>query len=212
MEGQNATPGPDKSGYRVDAENVSVIRGDRVIFRNLTLTVKSGAAVVLSGPNGSGKTTLLRVLAGLLSPSGGRISWSGRNPANDIAEHGEHVAYVGHQDAVKLGLTVRENLGFAAAVSRLPVDRALECLRLEPLAEFPVRRLSAGQKRRLALSRLLLSNAPLWLLDEPTLALDTGSIGHLEAMLAGHRRAGGMIVAATHVPLPLSDITHFQLA
>ncbi|HVY17010.1 MAG TPA: heme ABC exporter ATP-binding protein CcmA [Rhodopila sp.] len=211
MEGQIATAGPDKSGYEVRAEDVSVMRGERLVLRNLSLTVGSGVAIVLTGPNGSGKTTLLRVLAGLIRPTAGRVSWRGGNPGNDVAEHGEHVAYVGHQDAVKLGLTVTENLKFAAAVSRRPIERALACLRLEPLADLPVRRLSAGQRRRLALSRLLLSNAPLWLLDEPTLALDAGSIDRFGTMLAEHRRTGGMIVAATHVPLPLTDTISFQL-
>jgi heme exporter protein A len=119
---------------------------------------------------------------------------------------------VGHQDATKPGLTVAENLKFAATVSGRSISAALECLRLTPLAAQPARRLSAGQKRRLALSRLMLSNARLWLLDEPTLGLDTGSIGLFGDMLAAHRKAGGMVIAATHVPLPLDDITEFRLA
>ena len=212
MQRQETPPGPDKSGCEIRADNISVMRGERLIFRNLSLAVRSGAAVILAGPNGSGKTTLLRVLAGLIRPAAGRVLWQGGRALNDLAENGQRVAYVGHQDAIKPGLTVTENLRFAAAVSGCPVDAALQCLRLMPLADLPARQLSAGQKRRLALSRLKLSNAPLWLLDEPTLGLDTASIEQFGGMLAEHRRAGGMVVAATHIPLPLSDVTEFRFA
>ena len=115
------------------------------------------------------------------------------------------MAYLGHQDAVKPGLTVTENLRFAAAVSGRSVTAALAAVGLEALADLPARMLSAGQKRRLALSRLVLSTAPLWLLDEPTLGLDTASIERFGDLLAAHRAGGGMVVAATHVPLPLPD-------
>ncbi len=110
---------------------------------------------------------------------------------SDLAGHGRRVAYLGHQDAVKPGLTVTENLRFAAAVSGRPIDAALAALGLEALADLPARMLSAGQKRRLALSRLVLSAAPLWLLDEPTLGLDTASIERFGSLLAAHRARGG---------------------
>jgi heme exporter protein A len=212
LEGQDDPPPSDNAGYEIGLENLSVIRGERLIFRNLSLTVKSGGAVVLAGPNGSGKTTLLRVLAGLIRPTAGRVLWQGKNALEDLTEHGERVAYVGHQDAIKPGLTVAENLAFAAAVSRRPVAAALNSLRLTALAAVPGRQLSAGQKRRVALTRLLLSSAPLWLLDEPTLGLDTASIDGFGSMLADHRNVGGMVVAATHVPLPMSDVTEFRFA
>lgn len=203
---------PARAGHEIRAEKVSVIRGERLIFRDLSVTIASGQAVVLAGPNGSGKTTLLRLLAGLIRPTTGHLLWHGENALEDLAEHGTRVAYVGHQDAAKPGLTVTENLKFAASVSGRPIDAALKCLRLTPLAALPARQLSAGQKRRLALSRLLLSNGPLWLLDEPTLGLDHASIEQFGAMLSDHRKTGGMVVAATHVPLPLFDITEFRLA
>jgi heme exporter protein A len=209
---QDDPPLSDNAGYEIGLENLSVIRGERLIFRNLSLTVRSGAAVVLAGPNGSGKTTLLRVLAGLIRPTAGRVLWQGQNALEDLTEHGERVAYVGHQDAIKPGLTVAENLAFAAAVSKRPIAAALSSLRLAALAAVPGRQLSAGQKRRVALTRLLLSNAPLWLLDEPTLGLDTASIEGFGGMLANHRNAGGMVVAATHIPLPMSDVTEFRFA
>jgi heme exporter protein A len=193
------------------AEDVAVFRGERLLLRDLSFTVASGGALVLAGPNGSGKSTLLRLLAGLVRPAAGRVSWDGIDALVDPARHGRRVAYVGHQDAVKPGLTVTENLRFAAAVSGRPIAGALSALGLEALADLPARMLSAGQKRRLALSRLALSDAPLWLLDEPTLGLDTGSIERFGRLLAAHRAGGGIVVAATHVPLPLPDAAGLRL-
>jgi heme exporter protein A len=145
-------------------------------------------------------------------PAAGRILWDGADAFSDIAGHGRRIAYLGHQDAVKPGLTVTENLRFAATVSGRPIDAALTALGLGALADLPARMLSAGQKRRLALSRLLLSAAPLWLLDEPTLGLDTASIERIGGLLAAHRASGGMVVAATHVPLPLPDAAELRLS
>jgi heme exporter protein A len=194
------------------AEDVAVFRGERLVFRDLSLTVPAGGALVLAGPNGSGKSTLLRLLAGLVRPAAGRLLWDGEDALADIAGHGRRVAYLGHQDAVKPGLTVMENLRFAAAVSGRPVLAALQAVALQDLADLPARMLSAGQKRRLALSRLVLSAAPVWLLDEPTLGLDTASIERFGSLLATHRAAGGMVVAATHVPLPLPDAVGMRLS
>jgi heme exporter protein A len=182
-----------------------------LVFRDLSLTGPEGGALVLAGPNGAGKSTLLRLLAGLVRPVVGRLLWNGADALADLAAHGGRVAYLGHQDAVKPGLTVTENLRFAAAVSGRPIEAALAALGLDALAELPARMLSAGQKRRLALSRLLLSAAPLWLLDEPTLGLDTASIERIGVLLAQHRAGGGMVVAATHVPLPLPGAAGLRL-
>jgi heme exporter protein A len=194
------------------AEDVAVFRGERLVFHDLSLKVPAGGALVLAGPNGSGKSTLLRLLAGLVRPAAGRLLWNGDDALTDLAEHGRRVAYLGHQDAVKPGLTVTENLRFSAAVSSRPILVALEALGLDDLADLPARMLSAGQKRRLALSRLLLSTAALWLLDEPTLGLDTASIDRFGVLLAHHRAAGGMVVAATHVPLPLPGAAELRLS
>jgi heme exporter protein A len=194
------------------AEDVAVFRGERLVFRDFSFAVPAGGALVLSGPNGSGKSTLLRLLAGLVRPAAGRVLWDGADAFSDIAAHGRRVAYLGHQDAVKPGLTVTENLRFAAAISGRSVTAALASLGLEPLADLPARMLSAGQKRRLALSRLMLSNAPLWLLDEPTLGLDTTSIERFGGLIAVHRTGGGLVVAATHVPLPLPDAAELRLS
>jgi len=195
----------------IQLQAVAVRRGQRLIFRDLSMTIASGEAIILSGPNGAGKSTLLRVLAGLIRPVAGTVLWQGHDIFDDLAEHGPRAAYVGHQDAIKLGLTVTENLSFAAAIARRPIGPALAAMNLTALADLRARMLSAGQKRRVALARLALSNAPLWLLDEPTLGLDTASIARFGAMLAAHRAAGGMVVAATHVPLPLADVSEVRL-
>jgi heme exporter protein A len=193
------------------AEDLAVFRGEKLVFRDLGFQLPAGGALVLSGPNGSGKSTLLRLLAGLVRPAAGRVLWDGADVFSDITEQGRRVAYLGHQDAVKPGLTVAENLRFAAAISGRSIASALLAMGLDTLSDLPARMLSAGQKRRLALSRLVLSAAPLWLLDEPTLGLDTGSIERFGALLAAHRAGNGMVVVATHVPLPLPDAAALRL-
>lgn len=198
------------------AEGLAAFRGERLVFRDLDFAVPAGGALVLAGPNGSGKSTLLRLLAGLGRPAAGRLLWDGRDALADLPGHAEQVAYVGHLDAVKPGLTVGENLAFfdrlVGARGADQVIAALSALGLADLADLPARMLSAGQKRRLALCRLALASAPLWLLDEPTLGLDTAAIGRFGLMLATHRDRGGIVIAATHVPLPLSDVAELRLA
>ncbi len=193
----------------LDVQGVSAFRGERLVLRDVSLRVAAGGALLLLGPNGSGKSTLLRLLAGLKRPDAGQVLWQGEDALADLAEHARRVAYLVHLDAIKPGLSAAENLGFAAAGR--PVGPALAALGLEALAEMPARMLSAGQKRRLALARLALSAAPLWLLDEPTLGLDQASLGRLGVLLAAHRAAGGMVVAATHLDLPLPDATELRL-
>jgi len=193
------------------AEALAVFHGERLVFRDLAFSLPAAGAMLLTGANGSGKSTLLRLLAGLLRPAAGRVLWRGEDAYADLAEHGRRVAYVGHLDAVKPGLTVAENLRFAARLAGRPVAASLQALELRTLSDLPARMLSAGQKRRLALSRLLLSDAPLWLLDEPTLGLDTASIERFGTLLAAHRAAGGIVVAATHVALPLPDAIVLRL-
>ena len=193
------------------AEGLAVFRGERLVFRDLDFSLAAGQALVLAGPNGSGKSTLLRLLAGLVRPIAGRLLWEDQDALADLAGHAARVAYVGHQDAVKPGLTAAENLRFAARLAGGAVAEALATMGLDDLADLPARMLSAGQKRRLALARLALTAAPLWLLDEPTLGLDTASIGRFGGLLAAHRAHGGMVVAATHVPLPLDGTRELRL-
>jgi heme exporter protein A len=181
------------------------------VLRELNFSVPEGGALVLAGPNGSGKSTLLRLLAGLVRPFAGRLLWGEEDALADLPTHAARVAYVGHLDAVKPALTVAENLHFAARLVGGTVEDALVPLALGELAELPARMLSAGQKRRLALSRLALSRAPLWLLDEPTLGLDLASVDRFGALLAAHRAEGGLVVAATHLPLPLEGAAELRL-
>jgi heme exporter protein A len=190
---------------RLVGEALSAFRGDRLVLDHVSLAVPAGGALLLLGPNGAGKSTLLRVLAGLKRPDAGRVLFDGKDePAGQIA-------YLGHQDAIKPGLTAAENLAFAASISGRPIDAALAALGLAPLAGLPARMLSAGQKRRLALARVYVSGAPLWLLDEPTLGVDTASVAAFGALLAAHRTQGGVVVAATHLPLPLPTAIELRL-
>lgn len=193
------------------AEGLAAIRGERLIFQDVSFVLPDGAALILTGRNGAGKSTLLRLLAGLVRPDAGRLLWDDTDALADRTLHGARVALLGHQDALKPGLTAAENLAFAARLSGRPIAAALAVLGLEELAELPVRMLSAGQKRRLALARVSLSLAPLWLLDEPTLGLDDLAVERLGVLLKQHRAAGGMIVAATHVTLPLGETVTLRL-
>ncbi len=192
------------------AEDLSAFRGERLVLRDVSFAVPAGGALVLTGPNGSGKSTLLRLLAGLLRPAGGRLLWQDQDALADPAQHGTRLVYVGHQDAVKPALTAIENLRFAARAGGGDIGTALAALDLTQLGEVPARMLSAGQKRRLALARLALSAASLWLLDEPTLGLDAAAVIRFGALLTAHRARGGLVVAATHLPLPLdgTDTLH----
>jgi heme exporter protein A len=196
----------------LQAAGLAAFRGERLVFRDLDFAVAAGGALLLTGPNGAGKSTLLRLLAGLLRPAAGMLTWDGEDALADLPAHAARVAYVGHQDAVKPGLTAAENLHFAARLSGADVGEALAAVGLEGLADLPARMLSAGQKRRLALARLVLSRARLWLLDEPTLGLDAASVERLGGMLGAHRGGGGLVVAATHLALPVADAAGLRLA
>jgi heme exporter protein A len=186
----------------LEAQDLAAIRGDRLVFVGIRFAVPAGGALVLSGPNGAGKSTLLRVLAGLCRAEAGRLLWRGKDALGTL-----EAAYLGHLDAVKAGLTLAENLRPWGARPAA----ALEAVGLGALADLPARLLSAGQRRRLALARLALRPAPVWLLDEPTVGLDEASVARFGAMAARHRAGGGLIVAATHLPLPLPGATALAL-
>ena len=182
------------------AAGIFAFRGERLVLRDVSLAVPAGGALLLTGANGAGKSTLLRVLAGLKRADAGVVTWLG-------AGLGEaRVAYLGHGDGVKAGLTVRENLDFPATAGW-----ALGALGLEALGDVPGRMLSAGQRRRVALARVVGRGAGLWLLDEPTLGLDVESVAALGGLLARHREGGGVVVAATHLPLPLPGAGELRL-
>ena len=193
--------------------DLACVRGERLVFRGLSFALGEGDALLLTGPNGSGKSSLLRLMAGLLPPWTGTLAWAGESVADDKPAHRARLHFVGHQDAVKPVLTAAETLAFWAGLrGGGAAEAALDRFRLAGLAETPCRYLSAGQKRRLALARLLASGAPLWLLDEPTTGLDAASIAAFEEILAEHRAGGGMVVASTHVPLALDTPRTLDLA
>jgi heme exporter protein A len=178
------------------------------VFEGLGFAIETGGALLLLGPNGSGKSSLLRLMAGLLRPAMGRLAWDGIDLAADRDAHHARVHYLGHLDAIKPVLTVRENVAFWAGLDGADegaADVALAQIELDHLADTPGRFLSAGQRRRLALARLLAGGKHLWLMDEPSVALDSDSILALEAALAAHRARGGMAVVATHITLDLPD-------
>lgn len=199
---------------RLEGENLTCVRGERIVFEGLDLAVAAGGALVLRGPNGSGKTSLLMILAGLLKPASGRVTWDRLSVADDPDAHRARLHYVGHLDAVKPVFTVAENLAFWAALhggNAASVTQALARLGLEGLTDVPAAYLSAGQHRRLALARIAASPAELWLLDEPAVTLDEASVGALEILIDEHREQGGMVVVATHGELRLQGADELRL-
>lgn len=175
--------------------DVAVARGGVPVLSGVTFTLEPGKALILRGPNGSGKTTLLRTIAGLQPPLTGRVEGAA-----------DTVAYAGHADGLKAMLSVAENLGFWAAVyGRGDIAPALQAYALAPLADRLAGTLSAGQKRRAGLARLMVTGRPLWVLDEPTVSLDRDAVGLFADAVRGHLRAGGMALLATHIDLGLSD-------
>jgi heme exporter protein A len=200
------------------AENLVLERGGRPVVSGLSLRVEEGAAVILTGPNGSGKSTLLRALAGYLRPAAGSVRIAGGATAREVSEV---CHFVGHLDGIKTHLTAAENLAFwgtylageadAAKSVEDRVEVALERFSLDPLADIPAGYLSAGQKRRLGLARLVVAARPLWLLDEPTVSLDGASAEVLVDTINSHLRSGGMAVVATHVPIALEPVQSIRL-
>jgi heme exporter protein A len=187
---------------RLSASGLGCVRGSRHVFRDVNLELSSGGALALVGPNGSGKSSLLRLLAGLLRPAAGQIELAGGAAERTIAEQAH---YLGHLDALKPSLTVAENLGFWARYlgeeTPTPTNPALAAVGLGGLSHLPAAYLSAGQRRRLSLARLVAVPRPIWLLDEPASALDAAGQDRLAEIMREHLGTGGMILAATHGPL-----------
>ena len=206
------------TGPGLIAESLGCRRGERLVFAGLSFRLPAGDALLLTGANGSGKTSLLRVLATLIKPSSGRLLWGIAPVEADSAAYRAQLDYVGHQDGVKPGLTPRETLAFWAALrglesSRVPplLDAALAGFALDRVADWPCRWLSAGQRRRVALARLIAAPASIWLLDEPASALDHESQSHLEHAIAEHRASGGRVVVASHTPIDIGAATAIAL-
>jgi heme exporter protein A len=188
---------------------LACVRGGREVFSGVDFSVGSGGALVVTGANGAGKTTLLRAVAGLLRFAAGRLDLRGGDPDATLSEQAH---YVGHQDALKPALTVGENLAFWRAYLGADTDSdGLAAVGLAQLVDTPAAYLSAGQRRRLSLARLVAAPRPIWLLDEPTTALDTRATEILAELMRAHRARGGLVVAATHGPLPLERATMLRM-
>jgi heme exporter protein A len=183
-------------------QDLACVRGERLVFAGLSFRVASGETLLLRGPNGSGKSSLLRCMAGLLTPVVGIQLWNGEPVARDLESHRGRLRYLGHQDAVKPTLTVQENLAFWQQLQGrrdvAAISKALADLAIDHLIDLPARLLSAGQRRRVALARLLVAPAALWLLDEPTTGLDDESVERFVAVLQRHRADGGIVVLSSH--------------
>ncbi len=196
---------------RLTGDKLSAVRGGRTLFAGLGFSVDGGAALVLTGPNGVGKTTLLRIIAGLMPAAAGSIALDGGAPHQPVSEQ---CHYVGHLSAIKPSLSIEENARFwsgflGGAPGRL--DTALDTFGLAPLRDIPAGYLSAGQKRRLGLARLMLVERPLWLLDEPTTSLDSAAQDILTGVVNKHLAAGGLAVAATHMVLGFANARELRL-
>ena len=207
------TAAPEPTSRAFTGRGLACRRGERLVFSGLAFALPPGGALVLTGPNGSGKSSLLRLMAGLSRPEAGSLSWDGVPVDDDPAAHRARLHFIGHQDAVKPALAVGETLRFWAGMhGGAAVASALAHFRLEALADWPCRHLSAGQRRRLALARLVASPAPLWLLDEPTTGLDDEAQADLLAAIAAHRRNGSRVVLSTHAELAIGDAAVLSLA
>jgi heme exporter protein A len=203
------------SALRLRVENLAVARGGRLVLQHVSFALSGGEALVVTGRNGVGKSTLLRSIAGLLPHAGGTVALDG---AGEEAELPQQAHYLAHADGMKAALTVEENLGFwSRYLARDPdarsrtVEEALALVGLGHALRAPFGALSAGQKRRAALARLLVAFRPIWLLDEPLTALDRASREKFAAVMRDHCARGGLIVAATHEPLGLEEAGELAL-
>ncbi len=193
------------------ADRLSSSRGGRALFADLSFAVPEKGALLVTGPNGAGKTTLIRTIAGFLQPDAGAVRLEGASLDHAL---GEQCHYLGHANAIKAALTVGENASFWSRFlggARERLDVALQAFGLASLRDIPAGYLSAGQKRRLGLARLLLAERPLWLLDEPTTSLDSAGQNALAQVVNRHLAAGGLVMAATHLPLGFTGAQELRL-
>ena len=209
----NKQPFTDEA--RLEGSNLVCVRGYRSLFTVLSFKVKSASALQLIGENGAGKTSLLRILAGLSQPEQGTVSWNDCHIDDNYSEYRASLDYLGHKIALKDNLTCKENLLFLGRLAdcnpTLSVEQSLQIMQVMVLADCPCFQLSAGQRQRIALARILRSNARLWLLDEPATALDSEGIVLLEQIMMAHIKAGGMIVYTSHQALNIGKSHQLHL-
>jgi heme exporter protein A len=193
---------------RLTGTDLAAIRGGRTVFSGLSFSLVSGQLLAVTGANGAGKSTLLRLVAGLLEPAGGKVALEGGGEG----AIGSQLHYLGHLDGLKTALTVRQNLDFWRTLWRGgPIEPVLERVDLGGLADLHAGVLSAGQRRRVAIARLLIAERPVWLLDEPATALDAAAEATLGRIIGEHLAAGGMAMVATHRDLPLTPTATLAL-
>lgn len=199
------------------AENLAARRGEDLIFSNVSFGLEGGDALVLTGRNGSGKSTLLRVVAGLLRQEKGHVTFTGADGDSDRLP-GEASHYLGHRNAMKSELTVAENLTFWKAFlgdmpggAGLGIEAAADAVGLADITHLPFGYLSAGQQRRIAFAKLLVAHRQIWILDEPTAALDTSADQLFTDLISAHQKKGGIVLAATHQPLGLNNVREMRM-
>jgi heme exporter protein A len=200
----------------LEARGLACIRGERQLFSGLNLVVSAGECLHVRGENGVGKTSLLRLLTGLSKPESGEILWNGLNISKELHRYHRDLLFLGHRDALKEDLTALENLELYAALDdiQLPEDKALAALwrfGLRGREHLPVNCLSAGQKRRVLMARMLTRQAKLWILDEPFNALDTHAVNALQGLIAEHIEQGGLVVLTSHQEVSLPQVRVLDL-
>ncbi len=201
----------------LQTRDLSCVKDDRTLFAELNIDLKAGQILLVEGKNGSGKTSLLRILTGLSLPESGEVLWEGEPISEVGADYYEQVNYVGHHDGIKRDLTCLENLRLVQAMGKpepIDLDDALEKVNLYRFGENFVATLSAGQKRRLAMARLVVTEALLWIMDEPFTSLDKASMAMFQEMFEQHLERGGIIVMTSHhdIEMPNSDVVRLNLS
>lgn len=201
----------------LEVDNLACVRGDHTLFTGLSFTLAAGELLQVQGENGSGKTSLLRTVCGLMQPAEGEIRWNGKKVKEIGSEFNAAMMYLGHHNAVKDELNAVENLCISSGLAGFEISeteavKILQRMGLRRKVHLPVKVLSQGQRRRVALSRLLASEASLWVLDEPLTALDVGAVDMMQELIAEHLSKAGMVIFTTHQPLLVPGVQLRQLA